>query len=521
MRLIVHLAVDQLRPDRIHQELPGGLGRLMRAGRVYQQATLDHGVTNTCPGHAVMLTGANPYRHGVVSNDMMDRDSWQQVYCVQDDAEEAAGLHNVNIGRSPRRITATALGDWLKKADPGSRVYAMAQKDRAAITLGGQHADGVYWFDRELGLMTSSRYYVNHPSELPLVIQSFNRDANGQNFLAQLPDQWEHAPGDYRADDFPAEDPEFSRFSPHPLGKADEVSERAEQFYVSPFGDSSIASLAQALVTEKQLGQRDAPDLLALSFAAVDTLGHRHGPFSGEVSAAIENLDQELASLFSFLDSTVGADHYVVSLTSDHGVLSLPEWQQGNPDPKCAADNGRTSLAGLAMRLYARLFFEFLLPWGNPLKLVRSTGNHLYINHQYAHDRGIDPDEVAEYLEKYLEASPHVHEVWRPEELPSDRAFAREYANSYHPVNSGDVILQTAEGCLIRGSHGTDHGSAWDYDRRIPLIFYGPGIAAGHLDAEAHSIDIAPTWAAWIGVATPEDLDGQVLSLQDQIPARP
>ena len=53
-KLVVLLAVDQLRPERINASMPGGLGRLMREGQVFAEATLDHGLTTTCPGHVVV-----------------------------------------------------------------------------------------------------------------------------------------------------------------------------------------------------------------------------------------------------------------------------------------------------------------------------------------------------------------------------------------------------------------------------------------------------------------------------------
>ena len=63
-RLVVVLAVDQLRKDRLTTTMPGGLGRLLRSGRNFVDSSLDHGVTNTCPGHSVIVTGVQPGRAG-------------------------------------------------------------------------------------------------------------------------------------------------------------------------------------------------------------------------------------------------------------------------------------------------------------------------------------------------------------------------------------------------------------------------------------------------------------------------
>jgi len=78
---------------------------------------------------------------------------------------------------------------------------------------------------------------------------------------------------------------------------------------------------------------------------------------------------------------------------------------------------------------------------------------------------------------------------------------------------SGDLLLQTHEDCVITRESGTTHGSPYDYDRDIPLIFMGAGIARGIDESAAHSIDIAPTLAQWLKLAAPKDLQGQVLKL--------
>ena len=60
---------------------------------------------------------------------------------------------------------------------------------------------------------------------------------------------------------------------------------------------------------------------------------------------------------------------------------------------------------------------------------------------------------------------------------------------------------------------GTGHGSPYDYDRNIPLIFYGKGIKPGVSDVTAHSVDIATTLAALLGIDSPAHVDGRQLKL--------
>lgn len=60
---------------------------------------------------------------------------------------------------------------------------------------------------------------------------------------------------------------------------------------------------------------------------------------------------------------------------------------------------------------------------------------------------------------------------------------------------------------------GNHHGTLWDHDVRIPLAFYGPGVAhAGKRVRDAATQqDIVPTLARVLGVLPPEDARGRVL----------
>ena len=56
------------------------------------------------------------------------------------------------------------------------------------------------------------------------------------------------------------------------------------------------------------------------------------------------------------------------------------------------------------------------------------------------------------------------------------------------------------------------HGSAYDYDRRVPIIFWGPWLGEHRMDP-ASTVDIAPTLAKELGIEPEERLDGVPLKL--------
>ena len=52
------------------------------------------------------------------------------------------------------------------------------------------------------------------------------------------------------------------------------------------------------------------------------------------------------------------------------------------------------------------------------------------------------------------------------------------------------------------------HGSVYDYDTWVPVVFAGPGVIRGRFDHRVGAADVAPTLAALLGIETPADLDG-------------
>ena len=512
-RLLLLVSVDQLRPDRLHADLPGGLGRLVRDGYSYTNASLDHGVTSTCPGHVALSTGVNPGKAGIPGNSYTDRASWQERYCVDDDDDRYAVLHGEG-NRSPRNITVSTLGDWLKQRSPTSRVFAISGKDRAAITLGGHQADGVFWFSRAAGRFTTSGYYVDAPgSGLPDWVASFNgKDFFSDGFGRDFPATWEHPPGTLRRDDFPGEMQVRGNVSGHPINAGEA---RAEQIYYSPYIDLATLALAKQTVLAAKLGQGRATDMLAVSLSATDTVGHLYGPYSAESADALLKLDAAFGDFLNFLDEELGKGSYLLALSADHGVQPLPEWLAENDQLDCPIESGRVNVESFGFWFYWHIYWHFTLPFGDPMKLVSYTLGKITINERYAAERGIDVADVLAAIEEYVEGQPVVAEAWTSAELESSNdEMARLYRNSRTQGKTADLIVQYRENCLVwYYEGGTTHGSAYSYDRRVPIVFFGGGIEAGQSDKPARTLDVAPTLANLLNLEVPDEVEGYVLTI--------
>ncbi|MFA6540884.1 MAG: alkaline phosphatase family protein, partial [Bacteroidota bacterium] len=131
--LIIYISVDQMRADymdRYDRYFHGGLNRLSQ-GIVFANADLNYATSETGPGHATLGTGCYPYKSGIISNDWIDEKSMKDVYCVADST--AGKVDGIGGGFSPRNLQVTAIGDWLKRSSPDSKVITASAKDRAAI----------------------------------------------------------------------------------------------------------------------------------------------------------------------------------------------------------------------------------------------------------------------------------------------------------------------------------------------------------------------------------------------------
>jgi predicted AlkP superfamily pyrophosphatase or phosphodiesterase len=532
-RLVLLLAIDQLRPDRLSPEQPGGLGRLQREGRVFARAALAHAFTETCPGHATMVTGRHPANIGLPGNRHVDPTTLELHYCVDDPADEARplGAGPKAAGRSPRNLRVDSLGDWLKAQRPGSRVFSISAKDRAAITLGGRRPDAVYWLDfAGPPRFTTSGYYR---ASLPEWVEAWG----SERVLAELPDVWHYeadsiaaAKASGRPDDHPAESPRFGRVAPHPLrrGPGDEGDDIAashrlvgQRLYASPFLDSVTLAFARDLVAREQLGRGPDIDLLAVSLSATDIVGHHYGPWSWESRDALARLDRMVGEFLRFLESQVPATKLVVVLTADHGVLPLPEWLLEKGESACPLAGGRIDPDDLVAALTVRLDRRFgpdisqvdpARPW------FARASTRLTLNRERVSAQGLSEREVLGFAEKFLEAQPGVAEVWSLKKVEARRGsseMAALYANSWDFERAGDLAIQIARDCLLTGyEFGTSHGSPYAYDRAVPLIFFGPGVEPGRVDGAAATVDIAPTLARLLGIEAPSGLDGRALPLR-------
>lgn len=160
-KLVIFISIDQMKAEYLEwyrAEFTGGFKRMLAEGTQFTNADLNYAPSETGPGHAALGSGSYPMHSGITSNDWLDRKTLKEVYCVEDSTAERAEAEGGGV--SSKNLMVTALGDWLKKASPASKVFSASIKDRAAILMAGQRPDCAFWYDRKRGHMVTSEFYV-------------------------------------------------------------------------------------------------------------------------------------------------------------------------------------------------------------------------------------------------------------------------------------------------------------------------------------------------------------------------
>ena len=513
-KLIVAIAVDQFAEDLFAHYRPsftGGLKRLSDgiAFTGYQ----SHAATETCPGHSTILTGRHPAATGIVANTWFDAKSGSSVYCVA-----VKGTADPDA-RGPQNLRVPTFGEWLKQVQPQARVIAISGKDRAAIMMAGHHPDAVYWWNDGIGFTTSSYAGPATPAVL----------APAQAFDKALFARWKASPPKLWPTDIPAACRALE--TPHMFGKLKlsgkvppdlsltvesgdflHRTDFQDQLRVSPLFDPLTVEFVNQTIDRLHLGHGPQTDLLAVSLSTTDYIAHRYGNGGAETCVQMAALDQAIGALLAKLDS-LGVP-YVVALTADHGGSDAAERAREN-----GVDAHRVDPVAFVKRLNDAIGKQLGVSYET---IVGDDPQQLTIN--------VGPDEalrakVREAAVAWLKQQPEIAEVYTADQTaaaavppgkPADQLTVLErFHESYDKERSGDIqveFLQNSTLYMARGPGDTvaGHGSPWDYDRRVPILFWWPGVTPEERKEPIETVDIAPTLAGIAHIPAPQ-VDGKCL----------
>jgi len=509
-KLILVLSIDQMRFDyltRFDDLYKGGFRTLLDQGAIFSNANFRHAMTWTGPGHSVILSGRYPRHSGIVANDWYDPFLKRVVDAVEDPAHSPLG--GEGSGASPVNFIGSTLGDVLKQKSPESRVAAVSLKDNSAILMAGPRGDAAYWYETSGGNFITSTYYM---STAPTWLEKWN----GQ----RLPDQyagqkWERLLEDenlyekYAGPD--AIEGEWDRKDivfPHSIRGAPPEWGFYNDLRRTPFVDEMTLSVSLEALKAHRLGEDNSTDILAIGFSATDVIGHTYGAESQEVMDQLLRLDLILEDLFEEVEARVGLDHTLVVLTSDHGVLPLVETLQAK---------GIEARRAHPQVLEAAVEQALEKKYPGVENLIADSRRDIYLDEEVMQRHQLKRQEVETTIIDALLSTGLVEAVYTHSQLlsdkPSNDPYIELFRNSFFQPRSPHLTVLVKKYTYLEPYvGGTGHGTPYDYDRHVPIIFMGADIEPGSYPDPCGPQDIAPTLAQLLGFDYPREEDSRLLS---------
>ncbi|MBL0220259.1 MAG: alkaline phosphatase family protein, partial [Myxococcales bacterium] len=176
---------------------------------------------------------------------------------------------------------------------------SLAMKDRSAVLPGGQHPDACFWLDPRAGGFTTSTYYA---TELPPWIATWQR----AHPLAGTMHVWEpQSPSSLASlgpDDAPGEGAYgWGATFPHDPSAPASIGE-PDAYLSTPASTEHLLAFAREAVRELHVGDDEEPDLLAISIATPDYIGHAFGPESWEYVDGLVRVDRAVGVFLDELE---------------------------------------------------------------------------------------------------------------------------------------------------------------------------------------------------------------------------
>ncbi len=464
-KLLVLVLLGQFRTDYLDsirpQLAPGGFRKLLEKGVVYYNC-LNRASTFPASSLATVATGAWPAQHGIVADRWYDWNSSTPVRAADEP------------------LLATTLLAEIAAA-PRTRVAVVAtSRERAALFAAGVAAreePHFFWMNAE-GRFTSN----GQPPDWLVAFQSPNSAEASRDV------KWQ-------AVGAPADAPALRVLNWNPSRPAEYMA----LYRSSPFADAAVFDLAAEVRVRNGFGESDTFDVLCVLPDAMEHLGYETGARNPLMLQMALQLDRRLESFLATLAKTPGESSVAFALTAAHGAPTAPE-----PASRAAmAVNGeqiaqaiQNSLSAQHQAGVAKYVYPFLY-----LKLDRQREFDAETVRQIAGRAALGLEGVAGYFTAGGACS--VHDEWR-----------RRFANSFHPVRSGDVMLSYQPGFIeaTADGRGISYGSLYNYDARVPVLLYGPAFRAGIHERTVEAVDLAPTLARVAGVSAPSSSSGRVWS---------
>ena len=510
-KLVVGVVVDQMRFDYLNRfkkkYSANGFLRLIKQGYSCNNHHFNFIPTYTAPGHASIFTGTTPSVHGIIGNSWYDKASNSTVYCTTDKAYIPVGAAAKYGQASPRNMKVTTLADQNRLfTQMNGKTIGVSIKDRGAVFPSGHTANGAYWFEGlNEGKWMTSTYYMD---ALPQWVKDFNTPSNIASYLKPWNTLYDISLYEESGSDLSDYEQGFNGKStsefPYDLKALMELNEGYDIIKSTPFGNTMITDFALSAIEAESLGVDDYTDFLTVSYSSTDYIGHNFGINSVELQDTYLRLDLEVERLLNYLDAKVGAGNYTLFLTSDHGAVDVPSFLTDVHIPS----------GYVPKNSFASLYTNLKKKYGVSDLIMKISNDQVFLNQERITALKVNLEDVQKFVVNEIISYPHIKKAYTATTMQTryfKEGAEKMLQNGYHQKLTGDVLFTLESGVISYDSKGTTHGSGYNYDTHVPLLFYGNGIQPGKTYKRTNVTDIAPTISALLGIALPSGATGTVI----------
>jgi len=509
-KLFIGIVVDQMRYDYLikfkNKYGERGFKRLINNGYNLKNIHFNYIPTYTAVGHTSIYTGTTPVNHGIISNNWYDKVLKKSIYCVYDANYKTVGTLSGG-NKSPYRMVTTTVTDQLRLAqNMRGKTISVAIKDRSSILPSGHTANAAYWFQGDNdGKFITSTFYMN---ELPKWVQDFNNNGKANNYLNTTWDTY------YDISTYTETLPDNNEYEgifngkttptfPYNLSELRKLNGNYNLLKTIPFGNSITTDFSIAAIEGEQLGKSDFTDFLAISYSSTDYVGHKFGINAKELEDTYIRMDKEIERLIDYLDLHIGIENYTLFLTADHAAVQVPAYLNSVNIP-----SGYLDIKEIRNTLNAITEEHF-----KTSEIIENFSNfQVFLNKDKLKELNINQHEVTQVIVDEIIKHKDIYKAVSAYTLQNtsfNSGILKTLQNGYNQKLSGDVLLIPFPSTISYSKTGSTHGSGYNYDTHVPLIFYGAGIKKGSSNKFYPIIDIAPTVAQFLKITHPNGATGK------------
>ena len=487
-KLVVGVTIDQLRADYLDafSALYGNRGfkRLMKEGRVYQNAEYDYVNVDQASAIASIFSGTTPYTHGITGNTWMDRNTLRMISCVDD--VHYMGVYS-NESTSAVNLKVSNLADELIVATQGKgHAYAIAPTREMAVLAAGHAGKGAFWINDETGKWSGSTYYGSFPNWASSLNdhQGLNIRIDNLVWTPSLPlTMYNYVTTDIKEATFK-----------HAFSA--EKSMKYRRLKTSPMVNDEVNKLVNACLSGAPMGYDEIPDLLSVVYYAGN---YNHQPATElplEIQDTYARLDNSIADLLDILDKRVGLQNVLLFVTST-----------GNTDPESADPNEYRIPSGeFHMNRCAALLNMYLVALYGEGQYVETYGDQeIFLNHKLIEKKELSLTDIMNRSAEFLVQFSGVKDAYTSQrlQLGSWTPELDKIKNHYNAVTSGDIWIEVLPGwTVVNDLSGTKQVVRHAYTS-VPLIWMGWNVKPEIIDTPVKVGHIAPTVSHALRIRAP------------------